>query len=646
MSNLLICAAIDFEESGWLGAHWSGIVDSLKPGIAGDIWHWQDNRSGFASRDDHLPSADAPEVRARQITQDEAGLQTLLAGRIFQRERLAGELDVSSPVDDSALYAAAFKRWGDGCDARILGCYAVVQWHGERGELRLARSALQAPPLHVWRSGAHVIAASLPGTIFAAGAVAKVNTDHIANVALRNFSDPSRSYYQGLSRVAPGTQVVIDRERVRRSRFWQPGNIRRVRIDDPREALEQAEPLVREAVAAALEGSAQPAISLSGGLDSQTIASFSLEHLGDGTKLRSYTAVPVQKWLPKHDSRLTYDESENVRALARHWPNLEPSFISGEELQFGAYSKELMQLGAWPTANEMNMHWVHAIHRQAAADGSDIMLHAELGDSSISYDALTAFPEWLVRGRWLKLAKELRLYRDDRPILKRSIALALLPWMPRRMRRTVDAWRGSAYVAFKRWSPLRAETRQTLLALSRAIADGHDIGFHDGTDSLDARQAMIAAPLSEGPELDLALRLLHGVSRRDPTAYRPLWEFCASLPDEIFIRDGKSRRLARDLLTGRAPDQIANQNRVGIQSADFRGRLKRDAPLLIKQVSEMRQDDSLSDVIDLDQIQSILESCGGPEELCEKDWLKLTSLVPRGIALARFIRHVDQQDDG
>lgn len=274
------------------------------------------------------------------------------------------------------------------------------------------------------------------------------------------------------------------------------------------------------------------------------------------------------------------------------------------------------------------------------------MLHAELGDSSISYDALTAFPEWLVRGRWLKLAKELRLYRDDRPILKRSIALALLPWMPRRMRRTVDAWRGSAYVALKRWSPLRAEARQTLLALSRAIADGHDIGFHDGTDSLDARQAMIAAPLSEGPELDLALRLLHGVSRRDPTAYRPLWEFCASLPDEIFIRDGKSRRLARDLLTGRAPDQIANQNRVGIQSADFRGRLKRDAPLLIKQVSEMRQDDSLSDVIDLDQIQSILESCGGPEELREKDWLKLTSLVPRGIALARFIRHVDQQDDG
>ena len=644
--SLLICAAIDFEEAGWVGARWQSLVESLKPGIAGDIWQWQENGAGFASRDDRPLSTRAPEVRAREPHRDEAGQQTLLAGRIFHRERLAKELDVSSDSGDSALYAAAYRRWGESCDTRILGSYAVVQWHSGRGELRMARSPLQAPPLHIWRSGAHVIAASLPATIFAAGVSPKVSMDHIANVALRNFTDPSRSYYHDLSRVAPGTQVMIDRERIRRTNFWQPRNIQPAKIGDATEAYEHAERLMRDAVAVSLEGSSQPAISLSGGLDSQTIASFALEHLGDDKRLRSYTSVPVHEWLPKQDNRLIYDESENVRALAQHWRTLDSSFVSGEELQIGAYSHELMQLGAWPTANEMNMHWVHAIHRQAASDGGDIMLHAELGDSSISYDALTAFPQWLVRGLWRKLSKELKLYRDDRPILKRGIALALLPWLPKGMRRTVEAWRGGANVGFERWSALRADTQQAKLALSRAVSDGHDFSFYGGTDSLEAREAMIAAPLSEGPELDLALQLLHGLSRRDPTAYLPLWEYCASLPDDVFIRDGKSRRLARELMTGRAPDQIVNQTRVGIQSADFRGRLERDAQALISEVSEMRQDARLNGIIDLDRIHHILERCLGPEELREKDWLKLASLVPRGIALARFIRHVERQDYG
>ena len=644
--NLLICGAFDFGEPGWIPSRWPAILESLKPGLAGDIHTHTTDNAAFAARRDR-PSCDgAPSVTAMDLPVDDGGYQTVLAGRIFHHEELARRLQMDPHSQHGELYAAAHLAWGDRCDEKILGAYAVVQWHLERKVVRLARSALQAPPLHYWVSDGRCLASSLPQAAFAAGVSAEIDCSQLANAGLRNFTDRRRTYFLGLQRVAQGSSVTIERGQTREHVFWCADSVARTRLNDEPEIVETARGLMRKAVDVSLQGSSQPAISLSGGLDSQTAASYALEAIGSDRSLRSYTSVPVTEWLPKDDPRLSYDEGESVRLLASQYRNLIPSFIEAMHAPIGGNAKDLLTLGCWPTANEMNMHWVHAIHEQAGKDGCDVMLHAELGDSSISYDAQTAFPNWLARGEWRRLAIELAAISDDRSFLRRAIALSLVPRLPNGIRQKLDELRELNRDDFERWSPLRANDPETLKALARANQEGHDIAFRTGSDSLAARAAMIAAPLSEGPELDLALRLLYGVSRRDPTAYLPLWEFCASLPDDVYLRGGVNRRLARLLLKDHVPEAIWSQERVGIQSADFRERLTKDAKNLLEELKLLEGSSEALSLIDFDRIKTILCGYAHNKEDREKDWLKVTSVVPRGIALARFVRHVEQRDGG
>lgn len=640
-ANLLACAVLDFNNQGWVRSCWKPVCDTLRPGKAGQVFEWHSANAGLAWRQDFYDPALAINVQAGKLSADSAGYCTVFIGRIFDRADLARSLDVSGDVTDSELYSAAFRAWGENCDERIVGKYAAIQWHEARNELRLARSPLQAPPLHIWMESRKLAVASLPKSIFAAAGPARLDPAHLANAAIRNFTNPSRSYYHGLTRVAPGTVVRVNRTGIARREFWSARETRKIRISDEKEVLGEATRLLHRSVEMSLHGSERPAIALSGGLDSQTVAAFALERLKQ-QQLRSYTSVPVTEWLPKTDPRLVYDETANVELLAARYSNLVPTFMTAEHRRFGADLDQLLDLGGWPTVNEMNMHWVHEIHHQAAEHGCDVLLNAEFGESSISYDGMTAFPGWLSRGKWLHLLKELRAFRDNRTFLRRAAALAMLPLLGSRWRGRLNRLRGRKDLAIERWSPANCDNHHVIDAVERAVLDGHDLSFAQHCDTQESRAAMMITQVSEGSELDLSLQLMHGIQRRDPTAYRPLWEFCASLPDELFFRDGIDRRLARRMLSQYAPQSIAWQNKTGIQSADFAGRLQRDSETMLRATQSLNPADSLHGIIDCDRINTILRACSDPNGDSERDWLKLASLVPRGVAMAWFVRHVEQ----
>lgn len=646
--NLLICAAIDLEAGTWFADCWPRIVASLRLGKAGDIAQTLSPGAGLAVRCDSLPGSENPVERHLDINPGAGGALTLIAGRIMQREALAARLGVSFRSGDAELYAAAYAALGEACDAEITGEYAVIQWFAAQRLVRLARSPLQAPPLHVWRDRHRLVASSIPRAIFAAGVQPRIDQDRLADVALRNFTDGARSYYFGLERVPCGAVVRHGRDLRELRRYWSIESLRPLQGLAPAEAVRMVRRELVTAVETALEGSRQPAVALSGGLDSQTVACTTLTRLGDAALLHSYTAVPVAAWLPKADQRLIYDERDHVEALGKRFPGLRPHFLTAEHAVTGEDLDRLLLLGSWPSANEMNMHWVHAIHREAARDGCDIMLHGELGDSALSYHGHTALPHWLVRGRWLKLSRELAAFDDRRSLPRRLISRAAMPLLPVSVRKQIDRARGQLRSPFDSWCPLEPSHAATSAALDRAERAGHDPWFYSLRSAAQERAAIIAAPLSEGPELSLALRLLYGVERRDPTGYRPLWELCARLPDAMFLRDGIDRWLVREALRGQVADSVRLQRRAGIQSADMLGRIHRDRDMLVSRlVGQVANEASEAEaLLDTSRMVRILQRCNGPQAEGERDWLRVAAMVPRGVALARFVQYVEGRNHG
>ncbi len=644
--QLLVCAAFDLSGAEWPARDWERMVASLKLGKAGDIRQVSLPGAAFALRADTLPGNEAPRVLPLEIGADSGGAYTLLTGRLMEREQLAARLGVAPGLSDAELYAVAFRRWGECCDSEVIGEYAAIQWFPDRAEVRLARSPLIAPPLHLWREGPRLIASSLPRTIFAAGVEARLDPHRIADVALFNFGDGSRSYYKGLSRVACGSWQLHDLSGQRCCQYWDIGNIPAQDLPGEQDYLDALEEQLARAVHANLEGMTAPTMQLSGGLDSQAVASVLAAQLPSDQGIKSYTSVPVAGWVPQPDPRLVYDESDRVRALARMYPALDPVFLTGEEAVFGEDLDKLIALTGWPSFNEMNMHWLHTLHRQAARDGNHVLMDGDFGDAAFSYDGLTGFPTWLRQGKWARLLRELRSFPDPRPLWRRALSLAVMPHVPHNWRRRIDEMRGNIVSPLDSWCPLDPQSDIVRGALARAEADGHDPYFYSSSSSAHARAKMLAAAQSEGAELSLGMRLLHGVETRSPLGYRPLLEFCAGIPDEQFLRDGASRSLARRFLHGRIPNEVAQDTQTAIQSADFLGRVLRDREAMLAGLARIGEQSIAACVIDLPRIRQYLEDHAGAQSTGPLHWLRMTCAVPRGLALARFAQFVEGSNDG
>ncbi|WP_428027496.1 asparagine synthase-related protein [Altererythrobacter sp.] len=644
--SLLICAAIDLEGGQWFAGDWERVVASLKLGLAGDIRQGSVPSAGLAMRADAVPGTRSPRNLPLDLRPDESGAYTLFAGRIMERGDLARRLGIEVPESDAALYASACRILGEVCDDAVVGEYAAIRWCPDRREVRLARSPLNAPPLHVWRSGSRLIAASLPRSIFAAGVPMRIDADRVADVALFNLGDGTKSYYRGLARVACGTVQRHTPDGQQEHGFWDLHRLKPVRFADSRDYVAAASEQLDRAVAANLEGIGKPAISLSGGVDSQSVAGSLLAQLPPGGRLRSYTAVPVEDWLPDPDPRMDYDESKSVKRLAEQYPALEPHFVNAGEAAFGQDLDALMLLGSWPSFNEMNMHWVHAIHRRAANDGCDALFTGDFGDAAFSYDGMAAYPTWLRQRRWAHLLKELRASRDPRGFARRAVSLAVWPHVPFTWRRRIDEWRGVHISPFATWCPLDPRNEAVARAVERADDAGHDTGIYQSADAVASQASMIRSALSEGPELMLALRLLHGMPTREPLAFRPLFELCASMPVELFMRDGTSRWLARQVAATRIPRDVAECERVGVQSADFIGRLRRDGGGMLEMIERIAPRSIASHLFDLQRVRSDIEDALDPSGTRPYRWLRYLCNVPRGLALARFVQFAEGRNDG
>ena len=66
----------------------------------------------------------------------------------------------------------------------------------------------------------------------------------------------------------------------------------------------------------------------------------------------------------------------------------------------------------------------------------------------------------------------------------------------------------------------------------------------------------------------------------DPTADRRLVELALSVPENLLVRNGDRRWLARDLLRTRVPLAVLDERRRGFQAADWPSRIGAEAVVL------------------------------------------------------------------
>lgn len=648
MHNLLIAATIDLAGGEWFSGCRERVVASLLMGKAGDVRHGNVPSAMLASRAAR-PAAGGRQPRAQATTWQARpdGSFVLFAGVIFERDDIARRFALQPGLGHAETYAALYETVGEQCDRLIVGNYAVLHWFPEHRRVRMARSPLSLCPLHIWRRDDRLAIASIPRALFAAGASSELDNDKLADALLLNLRKQTDNWYKDLSRVAPGTVETHDPGGVRVERFWSIDTVAPVRFRRDSDYVEAVDEQFRRAAKASLEGIERPGLFLSGGLDSQAVASYLLEQIPPDERLRTYTSVPIDGKSALQHPMAFGDETANVRAFAQMHPRIDANFVSCPDAKFGEKLDTLFMLGSWPVHNEMSGHWTHAIYALALSDGCDVMMTGGGGNAGFSYAGRTGYPTWLRQGKWLRLAREIACSDDPRPWWRKFVADSILPNLPLSWQIVRDRRRTWLYPSpFQQWCALREDFARSSGALQRAHEAGHDITFHAMRSARDWRGSVIADMQAEAPELHTAFHLMYGLNQRDPTAFLPLLELCMGIPDEQYLRDGETRWLARRLLRGRIPESVRTERRSGRQSSDWHLRFAREREALLDELDGYARDPRIAGMLDVERMARDLREWPGPEGP-QGSWVfKLKAGLSRGVAHARFVRYVEGRNAG
>jgi asparagine synthase (glutamine-hydrolysing) len=192
------------------------------------------------------------------------------------REELADAGRVFATTSDTEVLLAAYEQWGTECLPRLNGMFAFALWDGRREELFVARDRFGEKPLFHTR---------LPSSGFACASEMKALFAHPdvgaspSESAIRTYvdgafyEDVEETMFERIVRLMPGHAMVLgdDGSVSRRWRYWTPDYSAVQEPYDEDEAVEHFRDLLERSVRMRLRSDVPVGTSLSGGLDSSTI---------------------------------------------------------------------------------------------------------------------------------------------------------------------------------------------------------------------------------------------------------------------------------------------------------------------------------------------------------------------------------------
>jgi asparagine synthase (glutamine-hydrolysing) len=569
-------------------------------------------------------------------------LVIMFDGRIDNRAELGEALGVSTgelpSMPDSMIALRLFDRWGRRAFERILGVFAIIIMDLQDGSLLCARDQMGLRILHYHRSASQFAVATVPEALFALSSVPRImNKEKLADTLVGAGLNSETTYYQDVFRVLPGSVVRVCGTTFSKGRYWDPEGIADVRFKNDHDYVEAFKNRLDEAVGVNLRSCRPPCATITGGLDSSTIAVVAADMLAArGQRLNTFTAVPEAGFFRQELRGRYFDETPFVRRIAEVNPNIVPHFIAQSNDPIPERIAEVVRMSGLPGGN-LNSLWGVDIFTAARLAGHNVMLGGDMGNHTMSYHGWGLFTELLLTGHWLKLFAEIRSsgYRWRRHIRQQLIG----PLIPAPLFRRYKQWRRGEKPWWHHFSLIHPDFAARSKVVERQASEYMPF---DAPPIRDWRRGRIHEfrIYFESAEWLAKVRATFHLDFRTPAFDRRLVEFCIGIPQDQYLRKGCDRWLIRRAMVERLPDIVLNQKKCGAQAADWYPRLTRARNSIGEEVKRLAQNSQVASILDLHRVTETLDNwpdCQPPEYSSEEAELLA---IPEALGAAYFIENL------
>ncbi|HEX8172856.1 MAG TPA: asparagine synthase-related protein [Thermoanaerobaculia bacterium] len=323
--------------------------------------------------------------------------------RLDGRDELAAALGAPLQTPDALLVLQAYERWGEACVEHFTGDFAFAIWDARARALFAARDAFGVKPFYyAVRSDAFVFSSALAAVRTHASAA--LDDDAVADFLL--FAMPLQreaTTFRDIRTLPAGALLRVDANGLKTRRWFTLPIEEPLRLTKP-EVLEQFRAHLGRAVDDRIGGD-RIAISMSGGLDSSSIAAVAAE------RMRARFAAPrLLAQTIVFDPLVPDDEERFAVAVAAHL-GIEHEIVRAaehrlfERWELPGYAKDE------PSSDPFSAITTDQFRR--AAQHAPVMLAGQGGDA-VFYASHPYFYDLLRRGRWLRFLRDAAGYAITR----------------------------------------------------------------------------------------------------------------------------------------------------------------------------------------------------------------------------------------
>ena len=571
--------------------------------------------------------------RAAVATSHDDGILVAADARLDNHHDLARQLAIDPASSNAELILAAYRRWNLDAPARFIGDFAFALWDASREQLVAARDPFGMRPLHYRIEPSRILVASEVAQILAVPGVPRTVHEAALLGSLAGVTRPDWTYHQGILRLPPGHLLRITRSTSQTARFWPPpippSN------DPPDQLAAQLRQLLARSTGDRIEREPAPALLLSGGIDSTSIAALS----GDlhrqrpaSPLLRTYSFAYTTT--PEADERTTSD----LVAATAGLPNVAVPTEGTWPLADGP--------DGGPSAGSPFLLLSHLLldraARTAAQQGVTSIISGHRGDALLGrgiYDYLGRLTSQGPRTTWRELTAHHHRTGIPRRTLTQHYLLRPLPaaiWPPDRAprlrallrplltlrRRDLPAWLHPD--AFHRLGLHELPTAPVVPPSLRGHGHGHPARYAAILDDNDMRAA-------EAFELTVAHA---GLEYADPWADRRIAELILSIPPHRTSRGGNEKWLTHQAIRGLVPEPALTNPHPATPEAFYRHGLLDEGRETVRALLKQPLTADLG-LIDATRLLETYEGMVARDPLA----LRHFNLVWRVLNIERWLRH-------
>ncbi len=259
--------------------------------------HWCDAAAGVALGHLRLAIVDLSPTGHQPMASPTGRYQLVFNGEVYNFQSLRQELEqagLAPPwrgTSDTEVLIAGIEAWGlEDTLRRTQGMFALALWDRERQMLSLARDRLGEKPLYYGWQGTGRDALFLFGSELKAlrahpGFQERIDRNSLVAMLRHGHVPEDRTIYEGVAKLRPGEIAEISRQAPAPARrhYWDGGQVAaapRPPAPDPQEAVDRLEALLLDAVGQQMISDVPLGAFLSGGIDSSTIVAL-MQHLSE-----------------------------------------------------------------------------------------------------------------------------------------------------------------------------------------------------------------------------------------------------------------------------------------------------------------------------------------------------------------------------